>query len=469
MSFIKRIILPVFSISILVLLFLNRQVPSGDLWKGYTLVYVPVNSDEIVIQEAFKKSSIENVVSLSEQEKYLPVAIESKTPEQSLIFLSAFKKSSNDYLTRRRNYFFDQSKNFKVYYVPSQYKNNLKNCLNYLLKNHIEAGIDSKAVYPIFLPVICMVLFGVFFYFAKNKLLFSLISVFPIFYIFTNPFYPSGIAVTFVLLLIFCCTNLWKREGAVKILEKNYYLGLFGITAILLSFSSSILSGLYFLLTVFASIAFLIFYDELENLINHKRAFNFLYIRPAKMVSLFSGKTNFIMLSLISIQVLIIVVFFLTSNQTVSNKFAKVLLPSSNVLGFEKDESLPELDEYYRWNWKIYSYPYLSLNKSYDENLTEIIYPEYEEIDGRIQKVEYRLSYDEKFIDQINKNIDLLGFESIEKVLKSQNGSLTPGFSSVKSNPVNIFGIIMMIVSLLLLLFIYFSVIIKLIKFGGKK
>lgn len=469
MSLIKKILLPIFSVSILFLLILNRMVPTGDLWKGYTLLYVPVESDDYVVNQAFEKNKIEGVVSLSEQQKYLPLAIGTDTPEAALTFISTTDRKSKEYLSRRTNYFFDKSKEFKIYYIPSKYKNNIKGCINYLSKNHIDGGVDSKAVYPWILPVLSVLFFGILFFYARNKLIFAGTSLFPLFYIFTNPFYPSAICVCLSLFLIFCCTNLWKRDGALDLLKKNYILVAVAAAAILCSFASSLLSGLYFILSIFAAVSFIVFYDDMEEYLLNKKAFRFVYIRPAKMISIFSGKSKLVMNSMLVIQVLILAAFFVSSTQVVSNHFAKVLLPAANVLSFEKDDSLPELDEYYRWNWRVFTYPYISLNSDYDDDSTDVVYPRYFEKNGLIERVDTHIYYNNDFVEGVNENIDALQFEAIEKILKNQPNGINPGYSSVKSNPINIFGIIMMIVSVLLLLFIYFSVIIRANKYGGRK
>lgn len=469
MSLIKKILLPIFSIFVLILLVMNRMVPTGDLWKGYTLLYVPVETEDSVVKVAFEKSNIGDVVSLENQDKFLPIAVREDTPESALSFISANDKKSVEYLTRRINYFYDKSKDFKIYYIPSKYKNNVKSCVSFLSKNHIDSGIDSKAVYPWILPVLSIFVLGVLFYFAKNKLLYLGTSLFPLFYIFTNPFYPSAICTTFTFLLIFCCTNIWKRDGAIDILRKNYILLAIAAVAILSAFASSILSGLYYILSIFALVSFLFFYDDIEEFFLTRKAFRFVYIRPAKMISLFSGKTKSVIGVMLACQIIIVAAFFASSTQIVSNHFAKILLPTANVGSFERDDALPKLDEYYRWNWRILTYPYVSLNSEYEEECTDIIYPRYQDVNGKIEKIENHIYYDNNFIEDINSNIDLLEFDSIEKVLKNQNSNLNPGFSSVKSNPINIFGIIMMIVSLCLLLFIYFSIIIKATKSGGRK
>ena len=71
------------------------------------------------------------------------------------------------------------------------------------------------------------------------------------------------------------------------------------------------------------------------------------------------------------------------------------------------------------------------------------------------------LTYDEGFKTSIFKNIDDLDFESIEKVIKVQGSDFTCGYVSAGSYHVSLFSIIMMFVCFAMLLFIYFSTMIK--------
>lgn len=469
MSLVKKLLLPLFSIFVLVLLFINRTVPSGVLWNGYSLLYVPVSTPENIVLQTFEKNEIAEVVCLSNQ--YLPVAVNKNSPEASMLFLSSSSntKGQNDYIQNRKNYFFDKNKEYKIYYVDSKYKNRLKDCVSDLEHQKITAGIDSKAVYPWILPVLCCVLMAVLLIFEKNKLLFCGTALFPIMYIFTNPFYPSAVAVTLTLLVAFCGMNIWKRKGALTLLKSNYILLSLALIAFAAAFASSILSGLYFILTVFAMAAYVFFYDDMEEFFLNKKFIRFAYIRPAGRISIFAEKARFILTTMLAIQVLVLIAFFASSTQVVSSKFTKLLLPSSNPLSYEVDESLPKLEEYYRWNYIVQAYPYISLNKEFDETTNDIVYPRYVENNGKIERVENHLTYNDEFKKSVNKNIDNLQYNSIESILKNQKSDFEPGFSAAKSNPINLFGIIIMIVSILLLLFIYFSVIMKRTKAGGKK
>lgn len=69
--------------------------------------------------------------------------------------------------------------------------------------------------------------------------------------------------------------------------------------------------------------------------------------------------------------------------------------------------------------------------------------------------------YDDDFKINVYDGIDKLSFNSVEKVMKSEGNNFTAGYSALSSSHLNLFGIIMCFICVLLLLFIYISIIIK--------
>ena len=124
------------------------------------------------------------------------------------------------------------------------------------------------------------------------------------------------------------------------------------------------------------------------------------------------------------------------------------------------------LEDFYRWNWNIRTAPYKSLNmQSFDSDM--IVFPNYSIVDGIITENDSFLNYDDTFKLNVMQGIDDLDFESIEKVIKSQGEDFTGGYASVGTYHVSLFSIIMMFTCFAMLLFIYFSTMIK--QKGGRK
>ena len=71
------------------------------------------------------------------------------------------------------------------------------------------------------------------------------------------------------------------------------------------------------------------------------------------------------------------------------------------------------------------------------------------------------MKYDNSYKKEIYEGIDKLQFNSIEKVMKSENEDFTGGYAAASSYQINLFGIIMCFICLFILLFIYLSIIIR--------
>ena len=123
------------------------------------------------------------------------------------------------------------------------------------------------------------------------------------------------------------------------------------------------------------------------------------------------------------------------------------------------DSKLPVLDDYYKWVWNVQTYPYKSLNSKDSEDV--VVFPKYVEIDNKIVLQEQILSYDSNFKQNIYNNIDYLSSNSVEKLIKSQSETFVPGYSSIGTMQIDFISIIMCIICFMLLLFVYFSIIIR--------
>ena len=90
----------------------------------------------------------------------------------------------------------------------------------------------------------------------------------------------------------------------------------------------------------------------------------------------------------------------------------------------------------------------------------ELIWVEGAEENGKITETKTIYSYNQNFKDNVFDSIDKLEFNSIEKVMKSEGKDFKGGYTGSQNISVNLFSIIMMIFCLIILLFIYFSIMI---------
>jgi len=459
MNFIKRYI-PFFCIFVAaIVLIIFRSVPSKKLWDDYTVLYVPAEvSDDFVIK-ALESSQIYDFVCLKNQR--VPILLSANSPEVTMLKLNS-TASEKDYLYTRENYFYDSTGSFKLFYIPTEYKKSLNDCLHILDKKGIKTGIDIDFSYPWLLPILISVYFIVLLVFSKKKLLFILLNIFPLLFIFSNPFYAAGTSVVLLQTALFIVSNVWGRKNAKKQLLKTSFILIFLVISIASSFSSSIRCGVFYLISLAGSFSFLSVYDFFKVIREKKMNFVPVYIKSAGMISAFAGNGKIIMP--ISLGMLaVILLYFALSFTSLSSSFSKkIKLPG---LSNSSEESLPSLEDYYSWNWKVFSSPFKSLNKSYSDD-KYFTYPSFISDENSITQKDNILSFDDSFKENVYNGIDSLDFDSIEKVLKAQEKDAKYGYVQTGSYKVTLFSIIMMFISFGILLFIYFSVIIKK---GGKK
>ena len=439
----------------LLVIFTFRSVPSGQIWKKYNILYVSKEADQNIVTKVFSDCKINDYVSLSNQ--YLPVNLSKYSPELSLM-----KIGKNDsYIEKRNAFFFDKSKNYMLYYVPASYKSQLEDAYVHLGNKKIKCGLDTNSSYPFLIPFFVIIFAALLFIFAKNKIVYATGSVFSIVFVLCNPFYSVATALILVHLFLFLLSRLWNREGLFTFL-KNQKSFLLLLAAVLLNiiFSTKV-TALLFIFYAGGLFSALILYKEIEAYMNKKKPFQSLFILPAKRIELFTEKT-FFLLPLSTLIVLIFLITSLVSSKTNSaSKFSKILLPGK--AGVES-EQLPQLEDYYQWNWKIKTAPYRSINtKTASDNVdfSSLEFPYYEEEDGKIVLKTKKLTYDDSFKENAFSDIENFGFNSLENVMKSEGGASKFSYVSLNSYNINFISIIMILICFFILLFIYISCIIK--------
>ena len=132
-----------------------KQVPKGQLWKGYSVLYVPVTASDDAVVSVLEQFKIKDYICLSNQ--FLPLDISVNSPEYSMLVMNSSNKDFS-YLYDRNSYFFDKSQNYRVYYILSDYSSLFANVVKELSNWNISACIDSKVQYPVILPLVILVL-----------------------------------------------------------------------------------------------------------------------------------------------------------------------------------------------------------------------------------------------------------------------------------------------------------------------
>ena len=451
-----KIVSPLVFLISLLLIYSLRTLPKGQLWKSYSVIYVDKNADNQRVMQIFDNLQISNVVSLNSQ--FLPLIISENSVEYSMLRLN-YSNPAFDYLTKRASFFYDKGENYRLYYIPREYAAKIADCLHLLNSLGIQCGTDAAASYPFMIPLILFILSASLFLFAKNKLPFMAEVILPYIFACCNPFYPAALAVCLLILCSFFLANIWKRSELLSKIKENKIIFVMGAASIISSFSASMTCGFLFLLTLFGSAGLIYTYYFTEEYFRNKKSFVPVYIRSAKRVSIFAGK-DFISMTAVSFcSILLVAVLFITSSTSFQTKVSKLLLPAASS---EKNENLPQFDDYYKLVWNVKTYPVKSINSDFLDS-DKVEFPQYVENPqtGIIEEHKYVMTFDNSFKKSVLDDIDKLNFDSVEKVMKSEGSDFTAGYSSTKSINITLFSIIMSFICVFILLFIYFSIIIR--------
>lgn len=462
MNIIKKV-LPWIGILITAILTITfRTIPKGKTWKNYNIVYVKTDTIPQNVDQIFYDCGVSEFVSLKNQR--IPIMLSHNSIEETMLKIN-ISSSENKYLYDRQNYFYDSKGEYTLYYIPDHYGKKIDNAVQQLNKAGSKAGIDSTLSYLWLIPLVVITLAVILTFCSRHKIVFFICAILPCIYSLCNAFYANAIAVIIVLLLLFIISNIYNRKGAVnKILKNNFLVIIAAGISFFAAFSVSLLSGIIYIVMLAGTVCAFLAGTNFDISKNNKYEFKPVLICSAKRVSVYGKKSGFV-LPVILVSSIIIIAYFLLGSFNIagnSNK-DKILLPGKTEAA---DSKLPLLEDYFRWNWNVITAPYKSINgnSEYDEN--HVVYPRFETEDGILSQKNYTMYYNQSFKDEIYDKIDSLDFYSIESVIKDQGNDFFAGYIKSASYNTSIFSIIMMILCFCMLLFIYFSAIIRK---GGKK
>lgn len=447
-------------------LFFFRQVPKGELWKGFSVLYVPQEVPEDKVFEALNQFDVREITCLSNQ--YLPIDLKADSCEISLLSLN---QDAMEYLQRRSNFFFDKNKNLKLYYVPVYYKAKLAQAASYLNKSISGyCGVDSKAKYPFLIPLFALVYAVLLFFFSRKKELYGVLAILPVLFTVSFPFLSSEISVLILLTVLFLLSNVFGRRDFMKVLTKKYIFMLLLLLAFVSVIGSGFRISVTFVLLFLAEYSVLFIFRQFQIVRYKKNHFNPVMIRSSFSIPQYSGKEWLVFGSLLFFTVFSFCFSIMNSGLSGSKKSlssGKVLLPS--VSASQKSAELPELNDYYQWDFLVRSYPYRSLNKTTDMDSVSI--SRFEKTSGKIEKSVDSLEYSENYREGVYNRIELLPFNAFEKIMKKQGQDFSAGYSSNGSHRLSLFCIIISFIQFTIILayFAWIMISDKNVKRRGRK
>lgn len=397
---------------VFLLMFLLKSVPSSKLWKGYTTLCVPAGADKESVNSLLREQNCGAYIALEKQQ-------------------SSF---SSDYEKGRQKYFFDKDGAFRIYYIPDSNIRGAKGAARAIQSQlHLEAMIGSRAAFPYFTTIICLLVFAAFLYFAENKIVFAAASVPALFFSLCNPFYAAAAAVCLELYALFLAQKLWRRKGSVQCLGKNPFVIVFLAAAFLISFAAGGAKPIYFLLNIFCALCLLFLRFNME--VESEKTARFLpvFIRSAKRMNILNAQ-NVRRTSVAALGVFALFIFLLAGSDFVSSGGKRGLFFPAPTEYNELKYDFPTMKDYYAQAWNAKAAPYRSLNKEYPSVPKEgdtVQMTHYEKTPNGIKSSsEVVCSYDKAFRKEAASQLDIPSDPPIEKLWKAQGRKFSVKYST---------------------------------------
>lgn len=398
---------------LLLILFICKSSPVSKLWKGYTIMSVPVQTDKALVNGLLEDRGCKEWISLEGQ---------------------ASGGSFSAYDERKSLYFFDRDKTARIYYIPDSFSKQAAMAVQLLQSRfHVDAALGSRAAFPVLTLLVCLLAFAALFRFAENKLVFSIAAAPGLFFAFCNPFYAAAAAVCLELYALYLGQRLWRRKGALAALFSNALLAVFAGAAFLLSLAAGFFRGIFFLINLAAafSLLFLFFNVQIEQ--EKKARFLPVFIRSARSVSA-AGVNTLKKAFFVSAEIFVLFVLLCAGTDFLSAGSKKGLFFPAPTEYNGQDSGFPLMEDYFAAKWNSLASPYRSLNKKYPDVPKEgdrVEMAHYEKTrDGIKSRSEVLYTYNAAFRKEASDELDKADYPAVEKLWKAQGKKFSVTYAS---------------------------------------
>lgn len=410
----------VISLAVMVVTFILcialRAVPVSRIWNSYSVAYVEKSLPEETVLSYFRKYSVENVISLGGQ----------KVPFVS-DFTPVLPQRDSTYLSDRLSYFLDLSDSYCLYYIPKRNDSSCVKALEEIVRNtNTPCGIDGKQQYPWLVPLIVLAVYIAFIFLSSKKKVFAFSAASILLLSFSQVFYPVAAAAILYMLSCYLSSRIWGRRKAMSVLKKSLYAIIPIVVSVLSIMALSVSCAVLVLLCCASSVCALVLLDSYEKYRDSKSSFKFVRIFGApQMPLMYPNTAKHTLFCLVPLFVLLVIFLLSSRISTKAETDISIPVPVHNAVIKEDEKVLPGLKEFYGWFWNSKSYPYKNLNEISSggepaEGETVTI-PRYEIVGDKIVESESLVMvYDENFRNCVDKEIDELEYDAVEKLMKKQ-------------------------------------------------
>ncbi len=395
-------------------LYLFHTVPESRLWKGWTVFYVESSVlSEADILATLTDNGCKNVISRSNQRS--PIV----SPYSPLQLVSA-----DSYLNRRNAFFFDETSQAMVFYVPDSEGAALSRAIEAIEHNpNTECGTDSAAAFPYLAPLFTLVFAIITLVLSKRKLYFAPCALFFVALAFSRPLFTVATCSSFALAGFFILLKLIGRQGFLRRTMRSPIAVLLLIMPLFVLCASSPVNTVFYVLALSGAISALLLIEALRELY-YKNAFSPIYIRTAYDIAFINAVDVKALAALTGACILVLLAsLWGRTVQASSGSSDKLALPAP--VSYGNADVLPNLDDFLVWSWKTVTFPYQRLSQAATTEAPKegerITLPTYSEEGGAITaREETVLVFDGGFRDNILSTIKTLDYPALEAMLVKQ-------------------------------------------------
>jgi hypothetical protein len=413
-------------------------------WRGYTVLFVWRDFPEQAVLDLCAQEGIENVITLSSQKPFsLPSGV-TRDAQIPAVFLRA---EAAAYEQKKANFFFDQQRVFRLYYVEDSHARSLFNVAKRLAQLGIECGVNAPKNRSIAVPVLCAIAYLFFCLMAKNRSIMALGGIFFVGFALNAATESAGSLSCLALYSLFLLQMTDLRKGFFLAWLKKIPNALsLALLLALVCVQFRLLP--FFLVSLAGSVSSLYAYGVFATKLNSRKgsAFQPVPVMNARVLPVLTLRS----LAFFSLPAAASIVFFalyVSQGAFLPKAQNSIRLPSPTAVsragGFtlesyarflpnanSHNQSLPSLAELIMLSWESLVFPYKPLRgeKSVQKGEKELVepgekitIPEFSQSEtGTITEQSLEYVFDESFISSIIFETERNGGPVLEKVLLKQ-------------------------------------------------
>lgn len=355
-------IYPLCALLCFVLLFCFRSQKENTLWQNYKVLVVPMRCNANDVAKTLHEAGISAITPLNSTcyvaNKYAPIV-----------------NFDDEYTTEIKKYFYDESKNYQIFYLKDEPQLQ-KKVQKLFFDKELTSGwrFETNSSVGYFGAIVPFIVAIVFFVLCKKRIFFVLAQVsFLLASVFSPMVQTCSIACVSAV-IIYYVQHFWQKPSWIEYLKKDIFLRICAVLLVALAFSAGFKSLLFFALAIVPSIALILCYYRYSE--ENKSVYTFITSAKTNRLSI---KQKLYLASTLMASMLVLISFFAIKAQffaTGGLNGLSIPVPTqyNSESGFshsryeelvqqeKRSRSLPNLAHFIELKWYSAVYPYLPVS-----------------------------------------------------------------------------------------------------------